>query len=72
MAYGPSRATIILTGETGTGKELFAQSIHQNGDRARSPFIAVHCAALPANLLESELFGHEKVAFADSEQRIGS
>ncbi len=59
----PSRATVMLYGETGTGKELIAQMVHQNSDRPKGPFIPVHCAALPANLLESELFGHEKGAF---------
>ncbi len=68
----PSRATILLEGETGTGKEIAAQAIHQNSDRSRGPFVVVHCAALPINLLESELFGHEKGAFTGAtERRIG-
>ena len=68
----PSNATILLLGETGTGKELFAQMVHQASQRSKGPFMAVHCAAIPANLLESELFGHEKGAFTGAnERRVG-
>ena len=68
----PSRATILVEGESGTGKELIAQAIHQVSQRARGPFIGVHCAALSESLLESEIFGHERGSFTGAiERRIG-
>ena len=67
-----ANATVLIRGESGTGKELIASSIHYNSPRAQKPFIKINCATLPANLIESELFGHEKGSFTGAiRQKIG-
>ncbi len=69
QSVAPTRSTVLLSGETGTGKGVLARAIHMNSSRRDKQFIAVHCGAIPDTLLESDLFGHERGAFSGATQR---
>ena len=66
----PTRSTVLLTGESGTGKEVIAKTLHEQSERREGPFVSINCAAIPENLVESTLFGHERGAFTGAHRRV--